>query len=159
MNPEANFRGLLLEKGPPGPPHGPNWPFFYIGLKTMDKLKFTAWFDVNRTFGSGEIRFLNPGGPFGPPRPLRVKTHLFFFDFWVRGPFSEAIWQVSEDPNHTEFVSVQCSHLVHFFPDFGLDPDFFQEIGSEMVCVSHFEHATTIQWMFCQAQNIKKSGH
>ena len=41
--------------------------FFYIGLSTKDKLKFTAQFEVNPTFGSREIRLLKPGGPFGPP--------------------------------------------------------------------------------------------
>ena len=49
--------------------------FFQIDLKTTDKLKFTAWFEVNPTFGSGDIRFLKPGGPFGPPpRLIRVKV-------------------------------------------------------------------------------------
>ena len=54
--------------------------FFYIGLSTKDKLKFTAWFEVNPTFGSREIRLLKPGGPFGPPPPrlIRVKPSLFF---------------------------------------------------------------------------------
>ena len=38
-----------------------------------DKLEFTAWFEVNRTFGSGDIIFLILGGPIGPPpRRLRV---------------------------------------------------------------------------------------
>ena len=41
----------------------------------MDKLKFTAWFEVNPTFGSREIRLLKPGGPFAPPPgPDRVKS-------------------------------------------------------------------------------------
>ena len=40
-----------------------------------DKLEFTAWFEVNRTFGSGDIIFLILGGPIGPPpRRLRVKN-------------------------------------------------------------------------------------
>ena len=29
--------------------------FFFIDLKTTDKLKNTAWFEVNRTFGCREI--------------------------------------------------------------------------------------------------------
>ena len=38
----------------------------------MYKLKFTARLEVNPTFGSGEIRFLNPGGHIvPPPRPNR----------------------------------------------------------------------------------------
>ena len=41
----------------------------------MDKLKFAAWFEVNPTFGSREIRFLIPGGHIVPPaRPNRVKV-------------------------------------------------------------------------------------
>ena len=52
---EADFRGPLVKKGPPGSFHGPNWYFFYIDLLTTDKLKFTAWFKVNPTFGSGVI--------------------------------------------------------------------------------------------------------
>ena len=43
----------------------------------MDKLKFTAWFEVNPTFGSLEIRLLKPGGPFAPhPRLIRIKKKL-----------------------------------------------------------------------------------
>ena len=43
----------------------------------MYKLKFTARLEVNPTFGSGEIRFLNPGGHIVPPaRPNRVKSSL-----------------------------------------------------------------------------------
>ena len=44
-----------------------NHHFLKVGLETMDKLKFTAWFKVNPTFGSREIRFLKAGGPIGPP--------------------------------------------------------------------------------------------
>ena len=58
------------------------------------------------------------------------KTHLFFFNFRVGGPFSawirvwrgclsfklsrEAIWQVSEDPYHTEFVSWRVDLFLFF---------------------------------------------
>ena len=36
---------------------GPNWSIFMIDLKTTDKLKNTAWFEVNWTFGCREIIF------------------------------------------------------------------------------------------------------
>ena len=42
----------------------------------MDKLKFTVWFEVNLTFGSGEIRFLNPGRPFGSPPPFEEGKYI-----------------------------------------------------------------------------------
>ena len=36
--------------------------FFFIDLKTMDKLKNTAWFEVNRTFGCrGIIVYISCG--------------------------------------------------------------------------------------------------
>ena len=48
--------------------------FFYIDLKTTDKLEFTAWFEVNRTFGSGGISLRNCVGHICPPPCLiRVK--------------------------------------------------------------------------------------
>ena len=44
---EAKIRGPLIEKGP-------SWSkltnFFYIGCQTTNKLKFTAWFEINLTF-------------------------------------------------------------------------------------------------------------
>ena len=59
------------------------------------------------------------------------KTHLFFSIFGWGGPFSawilvrrvaqtsklsgEAIWQVSEDPYHTEFVSWRVDHFSFFY--------------------------------------------
>ena len=59
------------------------------------------------------------------------KTHLFFSIFGWGGPFSawilvgrvaqtsklsgEAIWQVSEDPYHTEFVSWRVDHFLFFY--------------------------------------------
>ena len=46
---EADYGGPLPIKGPPGSLH------FFIDLKTTDKLKNTAWFEVNRTFGCREI--------------------------------------------------------------------------------------------------------
>ena len=67
------FRGPLIEKALQGPFMVQTDQFFYIGLQTTDKLKFTAWFEVNLTFGSREIRLLKPGGPFGPPCLIRVK--------------------------------------------------------------------------------------
>ena len=51
--------------------------FFFLDLETTEKLEFTVWFDVNPTFGCGEIRLLKPGGPFGPhPRLNRVTDFL-----------------------------------------------------------------------------------
>ena len=64
---QANFRGPLIEKALQGPFMVKTDQFFYIGLQTTDKLKFPAWFEVNPTFGSREIRLLKPGGPIGPP--------------------------------------------------------------------------------------------
>ena len=43
---EANSRGPSIEKGPPGSFHGPNW-----------SIEFTAWSEVNPTFGSRAIIF------------------------------------------------------------------------------------------------------
>ena len=57
---EANSRGPSIEKGPPGSFHGPNWSIF-LDLKTTDKLEFTAWFEVNPTFGS-RANYLKNGG-------------------------------------------------------------------------------------------------
>ena len=54
---EANSRGPSIEKGPPGSFHGPNWSNFFLDLKTTDKLEFTAWSEVNPTFGSRAIIF------------------------------------------------------------------------------------------------------
>ena len=48
---EADFGGPWPIKDPPGSLHGPNWSIFFIDLETTDKLKNTAWFEVNRTFG------------------------------------------------------------------------------------------------------------
>ena len=61
----------------------------------------------------------------------QFKTHLFFSIFGWGGPFSawisvrrvaqtsnlsgEAIWQVSEDPYHTEFVSWRVDHFSFFY--------------------------------------------
>ena len=43
----------------------------------MDILKFTAWFEVNPTFGSRDIRFLKPSGQICTPHDLiRVKVEL-----------------------------------------------------------------------------------
>ena len=48
-----------------------------IGLKATDKLEFTAWFEVNRTFGSGDITILILDGPIAPPpHRLSVKVDL-----------------------------------------------------------------------------------
>ena len=62
---------------------------------------------------------------------IQFKTHLFFSIFGWGGPFSawilvrrvaqtsnlsgEAIWQVSEDPYHTEFVSWRVDHFSFFY--------------------------------------------
>ena len=46
---ETDLRGPLVKKGPPWSFFDPNWHFFYIDLLTTDKLKFTAWFEVNPT--------------------------------------------------------------------------------------------------------------
>ena len=54
---EADLRGPFVKKGAPGSFHGPNWSFFYTDLLTTDKLNFTAWFEVNPTFGSGMISY------------------------------------------------------------------------------------------------------
>ena len=40
--------------------------FSWIVLKTMDTLEFTAWFEVNRTFGSRDITIFILGGPIPP---------------------------------------------------------------------------------------------
>ena len=48
--------------------------YFQIGLQTTDKLKFTAWFEVNPTFGSRDISFLKSEGQICPsPHLIRVK--------------------------------------------------------------------------------------
>ena len=47
-------RGPLPNKGPPGLSMVQNDNFF-IGLKTMDKLNNTTWFEVNRTYGCRSI--------------------------------------------------------------------------------------------------------
>ena len=47
-----------------------------LDLETTVKLKFTAWFEVNPTFGCREIRLLKPGGPFAPTRLIRVKVMI-----------------------------------------------------------------------------------
>ena len=39
---EANFWGPLLKKAPAGSLSGPNWSIFLIGLKTTDKLEYSA---------------------------------------------------------------------------------------------------------------------
>ena len=61
-------------RDPPGPSWTPQGPFivqtdqlFWIGLETTEQQKFKAWFEAIPTFGSGELRFLNPSGPFAPP--------------------------------------------------------------------------------------------
>ena len=41
----------------------------------FQKLKFTAWFEVNPTIGSREIRLLNPGGAIWPP-PRLIRVNL-----------------------------------------------------------------------------------
>ena len=38
----------------------------------MKKLEFTAWFDVNETFGFGEITIFNVNGRIPPPIGLMV---------------------------------------------------------------------------------------
>ena len=52
---KADFRGPLVKKGP----QGPSMVLIgtYIDLLTTDKLEFTAWFEVNPTFGSGVISY------------------------------------------------------------------------------------------------------
>ena len=42
---------------------------FFMDLKTTDKLKYTACFEVNWTSGCREIITLICCGPFGPPPP------------------------------------------------------------------------------------------
>ena len=39
---------------------------FSFDLETTDKLEFTAWFEVNRTFSSRDIPILILDGLFGP---------------------------------------------------------------------------------------------
>ena len=75
---EADFWGPFVKKDPPGSPHGPNWSIFYIDLYTTDKLEFRAWFELNRTFGSGGISFRNFVGHICPPPPLSLGLGLFF---------------------------------------------------------------------------------
>ena len=66
---EANSRGPSIKKGQTGSFDGPNWSIFFIDLWTTDKLEFTAWFEVNRTFGSRAIIILKTGGLILPPPP------------------------------------------------------------------------------------------
>ena len=61
------MEGPLHRKDAPGSFHGPNWSIFFLDLETTDKLEFTAWFEVNRTSGCGEIIIYIFRGPFGPP--------------------------------------------------------------------------------------------
>ena len=51
----------------------PSWSelVHLLDLKTTVKLKFTAWFEVNPTFGSRDTRFLNPMGHYSPS-PLLI---------------------------------------------------------------------------------------
>ena len=51
---EADFGGPLPIKDPPRS----KLNFFLIDLKTTDKLKDTAWLEVNRTFGCREENYL-----------------------------------------------------------------------------------------------------
>ena len=41
--------------------------FFFLDLGTTEKLEFTAWSEVNLTFGSIAIIFRNTGGLIWPP--------------------------------------------------------------------------------------------
>ena len=46
---------------------------FFLDLKTMNKLEFTAWFEVNPTFGSRGLKaFEDFGGKFAPPPSPRL---------------------------------------------------------------------------------------
>ena len=48
--------------------------FSWIVLKTMDTLEFTAWFEVNRTFGSGAILIFRQKRMIAPPlTPVLIK--------------------------------------------------------------------------------------
>ena len=59
----------LIQKRSARDPQWSDRTNFLIGLKTNHKLKFTAWFEVNPTFGSRDIRLLKPGGESFPPPP------------------------------------------------------------------------------------------
>ena len=57
LNGPRDVRGPLVKEGSSGSFYGPNLYFFYIDLLPTDKLRFTAWFEVNPTFGSGVISY------------------------------------------------------------------------------------------------------
>ena len=49
---------------------------FFLDLGITDKLEFTAWFEVNPTFGSRAIIILKTGGLICPPPLIRIKSEL-----------------------------------------------------------------------------------
>ena len=64
---KANFRGPFVKKGPAGSFHGPKWSMFLDRSQDeWDKLEFMTWFEVNWTFGSGDITILILDGPIAP---------------------------------------------------------------------------------------------
>ena len=87
-----NFRGPLVEKGPPGSLHGPNWPILLdMSQDNWLKLKFTTWFEVNPTFGSREMIFKTWWANLPPPptwlglrNEFQLRVHHFVHKMFLR---------------------------------------------------------------------------
>ena len=59
---------------------------FFLDLGTTDKLEFTAWSEVDPTFGSRAIIIWKMGGLILPPPSLiRVNGREVFLNLWARG--------------------------------------------------------------------------
>ena len=77
MDPKMDPPRLILEdhcrlKALPGPSRVQIDQFFFIDLKTTEKLKNIAWFEVNWTSGCKAIITQICCGPFGPPPSPRI---------------------------------------------------------------------------------------
>ena len=83
------MEGPLHWKDAAGSFHGPNWSIFFLDLETTDKLEFTAWFEVNPTFGSRGISIWKFVGQICPPPP--VGLGLKHFSYWEINPISKLL--------------------------------------------------------------------
>ena len=112
------------------------WIGFYTRKGRVQKKKNSGKFHKGRGAATADfpLKKKNMGLKHWILPNNHFKTHLFFSIFGWGGPFSawilvgrvaqtsklsgEAIWQVSEDPYHTEFVSWRVDHFsfFYFFP-------------------------------------------
>ena len=65
-----NFEGTLALQGPARVLLWSELVNFFLDLETTDKLKFTAWFEVNPTLGSRGILLENL-----PPPPFLIRVN------------------------------------------------------------------------------------